>query len=467
MSLYGHARATTPFLDKRGEQALVFEQAIAPGMWTAPTHASMFTGLPVSTTGVHAKWIWLDGHHETLAERLSAAGHATFAFSANPYVSAASNLLQGFETVEHSWEGQYAAASAAATHAKLIDEDRSVEISPGWERDGAASEGWPAHLTLYKDAGPVAVEALGAWLTEVDQPFFAFLNLLEAHHPRIPSRRSRDAVAEPAMVQAGLTTDGSLFRSMSTMEGRGEPFQEAELEAVRSVYDAALRDLDEATESLFVMLEAQGRLQSTAVVVLSDHGENLGEHGLMDHRWSVHHSLVHVPLFVYLPQRVAPGRVAEPVSTSHLFGTVLELAGVPDPDAPSLLTAGARGRAFVELVEPTPRLPMIRRAYPNLDPKRWAKRYKAIVQGERKLIRDSAGELTLFDLAADPHETADRAVADREASATLLGDLRSWYEGIGRYRPALRTKADRPRNALDASDELKRQLEVLGYAEGE
>ena len=162
MSLYGHERQTTPHLEELANDARVYEQAISPAMWTVPSHASLFTGLPVASHGAHARWIWLDERFETLAERFAADGYETWAWSANPYLSDASNLLQGFETVHMAWDGGWSEAAGRATMDKRIDRDASVELGPAWE--AKRGRGWPAHLVAYKDSAPVANEALLDWL---------------------------------------------------------------------------------------------------------------------------------------------------------------------------------------------------------------------------------------------------------------------------------------------------------------
>lgn len=475
MSLYGHHRPTTPFLEQFAEEAVVYEQAYSPGMWTVPAHASVFTGLPVASHGANARWIWLDHHFETLAERLGAAGYDTFAFSSNPYLSSSTNLLQGFEHVALSWEGPWADRAAEATRAKLIDRDRSVEISPAWEPSGHG-RGWPEHLTAYKDGGPILADALFDWLEQRggEGPWFAYLNYLEAHHPRVPSLESREALLDPELLEHGLQTDASLFHAMAYMEGR-HTYTAAELEAIRGVYDASLLDLDRATEHLIRGLEARGLLDDTVVVLLSDHGEHLGEHGMFDHRWSVHQALLRVPLVVRYPTRFSPDRVSAPVSTQDLFATVLELAGqpVPHPWSRSLL-APPEGRAFAELIQPTPRLPVVRQAFSDLDPGRWRRRYQVLVDGAWKFVRVSDGRHRMFHVAEDPDEERDLMVGlpAHPASSVQIGTaaraesmeqaIIQWQAELPPYEPARRGPDDTPRAALKASG-VREQLEALGY----
>jgi arylsulfatase A-like enzyme len=463
MSLYGHDRPTTPGLEAFARDAAVYDLAISPAMWTVPSHASLFTGLPASSHGAKVGWLWLDGHHVTMAEHFGANGFATFAWSTNPFLSEATNLLQGFETVRYAWRGEDGPVAAAATRAKLLPEDASTELSPAFHGVG---QGWPEHLTLAKDSAPIAGESFLSWVDALPEgePFFAYLNFLEAHHPRIPSLEARRAVA-PDLVERSLATDASLFRVMAAMEGKAHVSPE-DVEAMAATYDATLWDLDRATTAIVDGLRARGRLDDTIVVITSDHGENLGEHGMWEHRWDLHQSLVHVPLVIRGPG-VPAGRVARPVSTAHLFGTLLGLTGVAPPDVPQPLPPiGSEERVFTELVAPTKRIPDVEAAFPGLPKDRWQTHWQAVVDGTLKLLRPSAGDPQLFDVVADPGEAEDLTVTRAGDAERLLGVLKEWNAEKPRYDKRQRTAEDRPGNPLAADPSVSSQLEALGYADG-
>jgi arylsulfatase A-like enzyme len=463
LSVYGHDRATTPWLEALASEAKVYDRAISPGMWTVPAHASMFTGLPAPSHGAKVGWLWLDGHHTTLAEHFGAHGYRTFAWSANPYLSPATNLLQGFDEVKLTWEGPPAEGCAKATRAKLIERDQSVTMSPGWPGKG---KGWPEHLTLTKDCAVDGVAAVLAELDASDEPVFAYVNLLEAHHPRIPSAHARSEVLEPELMEAGLSTDGSLRRLMGAMEGV-QAFEPEEIEALKGVYDAALRDLDDATGELLKGLESRGALRDTVVVVVGDHGEHFGEDGMYDHRWSVHQALLHVPLIVHYPAGLAAGRVSEPVSTAGLYGTLPALAGLPAPSVSyEVPTLDPPERVFSALVAPTPRLPLVLDTWPNLPRDRWSKRYQVVIEGTDKYVRDDQGGQALFDLATDPGEQTNLAPQRPDQARERLGVLQAWQRGLPRFSKQLRTPDDRPGRPMEQDDETRAMLEALGYTSG-
>lgn len=473
LSLYGYGRPTTPKLEAWAADATVYERAWSPAMWTLPSHAAMFTGLPASSHGAHGGHRWLDERYETLAETLHDAGYDTAALSSNVFASPMANLTQGFQAVQTSYPRRKgedrALVEAARRHSgrKRIERDASSEISPAFTGD--RRDGWSR--AAFKDAAPVLVDALFGWLddrAEPERPWFAFLNLMEAHTPRIPSEAARAALLEPDVLERGLQTDASLFAFNEYIVGR-RTYSEPELEAIRGVYDATLRELDDATAALIDRLEARGDLDDTVVILVSDHGESLGEHGLFEHRYGVWETLLHVPLVVRWPGRAPAGRVAEPVSTLDVYATVLDAAEVPAPrQTPSRSLLGRQPHApvlFAEMIDPfIAPLRHALRAHPDVDPTPFARSYAVVREGADKLIVASDGGRLLFDLHADPGELRDRSEAEPDRVRALEEAHAAWLERQVPYDPAGATERDR-KGAKARSMGTQQMLEALGYAE--
>ncbi len=469
MSLYGHRRDTTPALARFAREATVYEQAWSPGTWTVPAHASLFTGLPIPTHGAHGGHRWLDDRHHTLAELLERDGYDTVALSANLYVGSVANLLQGFEEVHTTYprkdrrRGRFVADALAATTAKLLPDDASTEISPAFQGNGV--EKWDK--AIYKDAAPVLADGLLRILDERggDRPWLAYVNFMEAHTPRIPSAASREALLTEEERRQALRTDMSLFAENAWMVGQ-RAYTADELKAFGDVYDAALLDLDRATAALLDGLRDRGLLDDTVVILLSDHGESLGEHRRLEHRWAIHEPLLHVPLVIRYPRGgFGPRRVSEPVSTLDVFRTVLDLTGVEPPQVAGLASRDLRDPprevVVAQLVHAhANQLRPIHRAYPDLDLSGFKRTYDAVRRGPLKLVLPSDGPPALYDLAADPGETRDLS-ADRPADvAELTRALDAWRQGLAPYVPS--GQADR---ALTPEEEA--QLRILGYVEGD
>jgi arylsulfatase A-like enzyme len=411
LGLYGHARETTPFLERWARDARVFDDALSTAGHTLPSHASMFTGLLPSEHCTHNANPRLAEEHLTIAERLRAAGYQTFLFSANPHVSAdpSRNFTQGFDVTEHPWSPQWADDALRLVREKLPATDRSSELRERIEaarRGEAPLSGWNI-----KAAGEIAERATLAWLETIDpeRPFFVFLNYMEAHRPHIPAREYREHMMSTEEVEKSYRVDRSWLSIWEYTFGLRE-YSDEELELTRATYDATLRELDDLLRDLLTTLEKGGHLDDTVVILTSDHGEHLGEHHMLDHQYSLYQALLRVPLVVHYPPRFAPGRDPRPVVNFDIVPTLLELAGLdpPEGDAPhphSLLApAEQRLRLAEEPASSRIGIDQVRQQHPDWDPSPYQRRLRALSDGRYKYIWGSDGREELYDLAEDPLE---------------------------------------------------------------
>jgi arylsulfatase A-like enzyme len=475
LSLYGYDRPTTPRLDAFARDAVVYERATAPGMWTLNSHAAMFTGLYEATHGATPSHRWLDEHHTTVAEILKGAGYDTFAFSTNLIASPMANLLQGFDVVHTAFpraddpRGRYMKDSKAATLRKVIPTDASTENSPAF--GGDTSDSWSK--SLFKDAAPVAHQALVDFLDEregKERPFYAFLNLMEAHTPRLPSMEARRKVSDEATIRCALETDQSLYAEKEHIVG-ARTYTEGELAGIRATYDATLVDLDAATGDLLDDLRGRGLLDDTVVVIVADHGESLGEHRMLEHRWTVHDPLLHVPLVIRYPDRLPAGRVDQRVSTADLFATVLDLAGQPTPEGTRSTSLVGRTAydpvVYSQMLDPfASELVTVSEVHPDIDLTPWLRTWDVAFEEKWKLwCRHDAEGHHLFDLDADPGELDDRSAAEPERAGRMVAALRAWASGLPPYDPGKQLPGERlGRQTTEEQRALEQaQLQMLGY----
>lgn len=461
MSLYGHERTTTPYLDRLAAESVVFDAAYAPSFWTVPSHASLFTGTPVSHHRTNAHQTWLPNAAVTMAEHLKAHNYETWMFTANPNLSKRTNLVQGFDTVHSPRQDRWAAQAMALTEAKLIEADASTERSPAWR-------GKPNRAS--KDVGPLMGETLLAWLDQrdPDRPFFAFINYMEVHGPRLATMESREAILEEDLIQLGLETSAS-FRDISDANHNRRSYTLAEREAMLGVYDATMRDLDRVTGVLLDELQARGVLDQTLVIVTSDHGDAFGEHGLYGHNYSLYDELVHVPLLLRLPGGADSRRVPHPVSNRAVFTTVTDLIGLPAPPIsqplPSLLQDTTDPVAYAELTAAHGSkrgLPLTRADGSVIELRR---RYLAQVTPEWKFIRSSDGQHELYDRVADPEEQHNLASSQPEVTARLLARAEAWRAANTRKQSRRLGSDERAMKKRAGADVPLEALEALGYIE--
>jgi arylsulfatase A-like enzyme len=466
LNVYGYDKSTTPFMAEWAKGGMVFEKAISPGMWTVPSHASMFTGLPETTHGAGTEWRWLDDHNVTLAEWFGQHGYETYAFSSNPNLGPKRvNLVQGFEKIDTSWSPPWVKLVRNNTKRKLLKRDQSTEISPSYQG--------PKGGTMDYNGGPVTAQAMVRWLDkreDKEKPWFAYLNYMEAHKPRVPKLESRKAVADKPTIRKGLETDLT-FKSQLLYSYKQKTYTNDELEAISAVYDATLLDLDETTRVLMEQLGSRGYLDNTIVVFTSDHGEQLGEHHLFGHRNKVYQQLLHVPLVISWPGVLEPGRVEQPVSNLYLFDTLRSLAGLPSPE-----TGIMRGNLtqwadlLPEVFSETQSLDhmafskVVKWTGENLDIEPWSRTYRTVILDDWKLIRDSANHHELFHLAEDPWEEHELAAQHPDKVKTLAAKLDARVQEMRPYDESKRTEADQP---TEDDEDTKEQLRLLGYLDDE
>ena len=116
-------------------------------------------------------------------------------------------------------------------------------------------------------------------------------------------------------------------------------------DAINDLYDGEVLQADDVVREVVQALKKRKAWDNTLFILLSDHGEELGDHGGWEHDHSVYEELVHVPLLIRFPGGKHAGkRVARPVSLIDIKPTILDYLGRPD------LAEGCRGRSLMPLV---------------------------------------------------------------------------------------------------------------------
>ncbi|HUS68840.1 MAG TPA: sulfatase [Kofleriaceae bacterium] len=208
-----------------------------------------------------------------------------------------------------------------------------------------------------------------------------------------------------------------LFLWMHLIEPHGwEKSHPASADARRRTlrYDLSLADADRGLAVLTEEVLRGDAAARTYVVVTSDHGESLGDHGFKTHASSLYNSEIRVPLVVRGP-RVTQGRIARPVGLADLAPTLLDLAGYVPPGMPAM-----DGRSFA---------PVLRREAPigiehgdgysaMIADRSVEREMRAVVDGRYKLIWNG-GDVELYDYVADPAEARNIAVQQPEVAKRL------------------------------------------------
>ena len=460
LSLYGYEKQTTPNLDKWAAKARVYDNCVSITSTTVPSHASMFTGLMPTEHGTDNVNSHLDNGLTTVAELLQQEGYRTYLFAANPFISAALNFDQGFDVAEQPWTPKFREQALAIVKNKIDPRDRSSEL-PAKLKSGIAT-GW-----MLKACGQLAQRGVEEWLDSSDdgQPFFIFLNYMEAHRPYIPPEEYRRRMMTPQEVAKSYQIDRSWVPMWAYTFGLHD-YTTEELNITAATYDATLAELDELLRDLLAWLESNGHLGNTVVILTADHGEHLGEHHLLDHQYSLYQPLLRVPLVIQYPKQFAPGRDSRPVMNLDLFTTVLDLTGI-------VLPGSSGGRSVSLLAPPEERIRIaeyptapptpyaaIREAYPGWDSSPWDRSLQAIFDGRYKYIRASDDRDELYDLTKDPRELMNLIRREPQVAQELAGLLDSAVANFEIHQPT-----EHPDDYMP--EDLRKRLEDLGYTGGE
>jgi arylsulfatase A-like enzyme len=414
-SLHGYHRGTTPNLEKLAARGVRFDRAFATSSWTLPSHASLFTGRWPHELGVD--WTTpMRTDVPTLAGYLGSLGYDTAGFVANlDHCSRESGLARGFARYEDypmsPWDvlDRYVALGRRLEWrgwAHALDEllIKSFGRSPGLV---------PPAREHVKGAAAVDGSFLD-WLTRQEsrrRPFFAFLNFNDAHSPyEVPDLSTPGFGIRPSTA--------SEFQALSNWSTRDEArLSPRDVQMTADVYDDCIAHLDRRLGVVLEELDRRGVLANTLVIVTSDHGEHLGDHGLFFHGCSLYRQLVQVPLVIASPGQVPAGRsVAEPVSLRDMPATVVDLLGLgqaapfpgrssrrfwdstPDPGAgrsspePLLMETGKPIFLANQGREPAARGPM-----------------SALIDSGMHYIRLADGREELYLLDSDPQERVNMA----------------------------------------------------------
>ncbi len=419
LGCYGYEIPNTPFLNALSQRATVFSHAYATAPWTLPSHASIFTGKYPHQHGAHTYKTEKPGpnasplplEQTTLAEVLSQLGYRTAAFVANKqYLATRFQLNQGFQTY-YVFSGPEVA--------------RAEEVN---------------------------AQAL-AWLDypTTEQPFFLFLNYMDAHRP-YRSEGHTDLFPFPVGTDCARLQSRLLEPILCgyDLDQAGEDYRQ-DLAQLSAQYDVAIANLDQQLEALFQQLKQKNLLSNTVVVITSDHGEYFGEHQLLKHSKDVYQEALHVPLLVLYPLKPEPQTIDAPTSIAQIPSLVFQ--ALPPVDA-----------AVAEKAMPplSTELGLIAENYysraRDLFDVPWGNRFHRVrhvlFADGWKYIHSSDGQHELYNLVLDPQEHNNLLAQQSQRAASMRERLEQQLESAASSSTPL---------PLGYSEDELDVLDQLGY----
>jgi arylsulfatase A-like enzyme len=205
------------------------------------------------------------------------------------------------------------------------------------------------------------------------------------------------------------------------------------------LYDGELSYTDHHLGRLFDWLTTSGRIDDTCVVIMSDHGESLGERGVYLHATQLYNEQTHIPVIFYVPG-IAPARVQSYVSSIDLGTTILGLLDLECPAgyAGASLLPLMRGREMNRLPiygeqtgqEISPHVKFEQQVHPD------TKKYMVITQDGFKLIYNrEANSFELFDLKGDPGEQRNLFNSRPDKATEMRALLTRFVDIVTALRP--------------------------------
>lgn len=429
VSAYGYDRETTPHLDAVAAGGVLFENAYAPQLWTLTSHITMMTGLHPEVHGV-TKRRPASPSAVTLAEILRERGFATAAFTgAGGWLHPGFGLGRGFDTYEMGRHD--AQTDAARATAWLREQADQLETDPEYR-------------------------------------FFLFVHFFDAH-----SGGKDVPYYAPPPYGARYLPEGSRWERGGSATGLNELAKqgpsELDREIVTAYYDAAVSYVDaEGLAPVVDTLRELGLDDETLLVVTSDHGEEIFEHGGVLHR-QPYDETTRVPLVFRGPGIPAGERVAELAALVDLTPTVLSLLSLPIPAhmqgrdlAPLWRGAGPVNDAVYVDGGDSHGFPYQSSVIADVEGRRWS--YITTVRRAGKpLFRQlvAQGPRELYALDDDPEQRRNVAAQHPEVARGLEARLLAWF----RDNETRARRLGRSRETQLLTPEEQGHLEALGYVE--
>ncbi len=381
LGCYGYSQSSSPNIDRFAQQSLVYDNAIAPGTWTLPSHASLFTGKFPSSHGARKDTqgnlklldalpgpdAWavhrvrtISQNEQTLASILKSAGYLTGAVVAGPWMMKVFGLSAGFD---------------------FYDEQNITDIN------GRVAE----------DVTDVALD----WLKQSsDRPRFLFLNYFDPHYPLVPPEEFLRR-----FVPAGVPRD---------QRDKGKQLSR---EHYTALYDAEISYMDHHVGRLLDGLRSIGHYDSSWIIMTSDHGHLMGEHGKTGHGGLPYQEVAHIPMIVKAPGTESAGqRSSDWIQLTDVLPMIAERLQLQVP-------ATIQGQVPVQATHP-----IVIESIPSATKRDGS--WLAIIEDGLKFIWNSEGNHMLFDLNGDPSEENNLFPVD-VARARSLGDrLVSYLTGL-------------------------------------
>lgn len=286
LGCYGYSRNTTPNIDKLAREGVLFTHAFSQSAWTTPGMISLFTSLYPPTHGVDAKGRTLKDDVLTLPRVLKANGYAV-------------PVLPKFVDIPNYWHLGF----------DVVDKERF---------QGSEGEDLLKLLEAYKD-----------------QRFFIWYHYHGLHLPYNPQNPYDKIFQEDIFNVISADSEAvSVVKKKSVIKNNSVNFNNTDKKIVVALYDGQVKQLDDYMGQLTEKMKKWGILDNTVIIITSDHGEELFEHGFIGHASTslnakLYDEIIHIPLIICWPKKIKHRVVDEQAQQIDIMPTILDMLGLP------------------------------------------------------------------------------------------------------------------------------------------
>ncbi len=453
----GNQYINTPNLDRFVSRSAAFTHAFCQSPICTPSRASFLTGMYPSAVGVNGNGFRsFPRHHQDrlISKVLHDAGYDCGLIGklhlASAFLRREQRVDDGYEYFQysHDHKGGNERGNEYVEWIKAQGIDHNTVLRPrgiastddyrnshrdpgfgGFSEPTPENDNVPTHLHQTHWCTDKAIEFIGR-NREPEKPWFLSVNPFDPHPPfdapyEYYRRYDPESLPGAHFAESDLAHQRRLEAAGIDFQNRARHPEEFQHKQMQASYYAMIEFLDEEFGRLLDFLDASGQRENTIIIFMSDHGEMLGDHGLVLKGCRFYEGLMRVPLVIAWPGRVQPQVTDELIELVDIVPTLYELLGMDVPlyvqgrSAASLLREGASDTPHREFVRSE------HYAATNLADETHASMYRD--RRWKLTVYHQKGICELYDLDADPWEHNDLS-EDPDCADVMWDLLRRSYD---------------------------------------
>jgi uncharacterized sulfatase len=443
-TMSGYGRDTTPNVQALADRAdgVSFSSCFSHARSTAASVPSILSGTyPSRHRTYFGNSTEFPGELSLVAELFSDAGYGTIGISNNGYASSLSNLDRGFDefTLLGSTPREILQSAGVKNVLKYLANIRRHSV--GFDTDFHAHSG-----------GYLVNELAKGELRDAREPFFMYVHYNETHRAYYPPLPYLDRFTDDIEMEGSEAASFAMeiHHNLLDIVANGCNLSAEEMDTLRAMYDSEILYTDKLIGELFELIEKN--LGQTIVVVTADHGELFGEDDMLAHKYSMHNSVLNVPMVISGIPELTDDSV---IQHTDIMRTLLEVAGA-DTETIQGFDLRTESREYAISQSGKSDLEPLLQRNPNFDRSKFCTEEYSVVQNEEYKYVKRPDDPRLYRL---PDEETDRYDDADEKAAEMDTYLTEWLETEGQPLGS--------GEEVQLDEQMRSRLADLGYLDHE